>query len=223
MPSPNSRREFLLHSLRGASSLWLTAHWPALLSAATHARDAAHAAEPPKFDFLSPEQAVEIEAVSARIIPTTDTPGAREAGVVYFIDRALLTFAKDQQKICIDGLGELQTRVSETFSGAAKFSALTPDQQDQILHSLDEQAPSSGRAGRRNRSGGSSFFESVRTLTIMGFLIDPDSDRRGNRDAVGWKVIGRDPAHMFQPPFGFYDKDYPGYQPNPSAAEKAGS
>jgi hypothetical protein len=222
MPSANSRREFLLHSFGGVSSVWLSTHWPALLSAATHAHDAAHSPAPPNFDFFSPDQATEIEAVSARIIPTTDTPGAREAGVVYFIDRALLTFAKDQQKICIDGLGELQSRVSNAFPGAAKFSTLTPDQQDQILHSLDEQSPSSGRGGRRNH-GSSSFFESVRGLTIMGFLIDPDSDRRGNRDAIGWKVIGRDPSHMFQPPFGFYDKDYPGYQPNPSSAEKAGS
>jgi len=59
--------------------------------------------------------------------------------------------------------------------------------------------------------------------TISGFLIDPDSDRRGNRDGVGWKAIGRDPQHMFQPPFGFYDKDYPGWQPNPPDADKTKS
>jgi gluconate 2-dehydrogenase gamma chain len=223
LPSAKSRRDFLLHSLGGASSVWIAAHWPALLSAATHARDTVNSSEPPKFDFLSAEQAAEIGAVSARIIPTTDTPGAREAGVIYFIDRALVTFAKDQQKTCIDGLADLQARVAETFSGAAKFSALTPDQQDQILHALDEQAASSGRGGRRNRGAASSFFETIRVATIAGFLIDPDSGRGGNRDAVGWKVIGRDPAHMFQPPFGFYDKDYPGYQLHPPANGKAGS
>lgn len=217
-----SRRDFLLHSLGGASSIWAASHWPALLSAATHARDARNSAEPPKFDFLSPEQAAEIEAVSARIIPTTDTPGAREAGVIYFIDRALFTFARDQQKTCIDGLAALQSRVAQTFPGATKFSALTPDQQDQILHVLDGQ-PASPARGMRNRSTGNSFFETIRAATIAGFLIDPDSDRRGNRDAVGWKVIGRDPSHMFQPPFGFYDKDYPGYQPHPPANGKAGS
>ena len=35
--------------------------------------------------------AAEIEAIAARIIPSDATPGAREAGVVYFIDRALST------------------------------------------------------------------------------------------------------------------------------------
>jgi len=91
------------------------------------------------------------------------------------------------------------------------------------LQSLDEQ--SSGAAGRPSRRGMAtqSFFETARVHTIMGFLIDPDSDKRGNRDGLGWKVIGRDPAHMFQPPFGYYDKDYPGWQANPPDREKTKS
>jgi hypothetical protein len=59
----------------------------------------------------------------------------------------------------------------------------------------------------------------VRVHTIVAFLVDPDSG--GNRDGVGWKVIGREPEHIFQPPFGYYDKDYAGWQPNPPDAEKA--
>src|SRR5262249_11095866 len=139
----------------------------------------------------------------------------------YFIDRALVTFAKDSQKMYADGLADLQTRVADLFPGTAKFSAASLEQQDQILQSLDEQAPAQSARGRRSRSG-PSFFQTVRIHTVMGFLIDPESDRRGNQNAVGWKVIGRDPGHIFQPPFGFYDKDYPGYQPDPPA-EKARS
>jgi hypothetical protein len=41
-------------------------------------------------------------------------------------------------------------------------------------------------------------------------LVDPDYG--GNRDGTGWKVIGRDREHMFQPPFGYYDKGYPGWE-----------
>ena len=192
-----------------------------MLSAASHARQAAQSASPAKFEFFSPEQAAEIDALSARIIPTTDTPGAHDAGVLFFIDRALVTFAKDNQKIYAEGLPELQARVREVFPSVVKFSAAAPDQQDQILQSLDEQSPAAA-GGRRSRPSASaqSFFETVRVHTIMGFLIDPDSDKRGNRDAVGWNVIGREPEHMFQPPFGYYDKDYPGWQPNPPEAEK---
>ena len=96
-----SRRRFLSHAGRGITAVWAAAHWPQMLAAATHARQAA--AQSPgayKFEFFTPEQAVEVEAIAARIIPTDDTPGAREAGVIYFIDRALVTFASgDQQKL----------------------------------------------------------------------------------------------------------------------------
>ena len=223
MVSAASRRQFLLHGITGVTSVWLSTHFPEVLSAATHAHQAAQAQSPTKFDFLSLEQAAEISAIASRIIPTTDTPGAHEAGVVYFIDRALMTFAKGSQKTCVDGLAELQATVAETFAGTKTFSSATPEQQDQILESFDAQSSSGARRSRRFRPAAASFFETVRALTIMGFLIDPESDRRGNRDGVGWKLIGRDPAHMFQPPFGYYDKDYPGWQPNPSLPDKASS
>jgi hypothetical protein len=63
----------------------------------------------------------------------------------------------------------------------------------------------------------------LRVHTIAGFLIEPDSDKHGNRGGVGWKVIGREDAHMFQPPFGYYDKDYPGWQPNSADTDKTKS
>src|SRR5260370_23131373 len=98
MESNLSRRWFLSQSLTGISAAWMSAHWPSMLSAATHARHAAQSAAPAKFEFFSPELAAEIDAISARIIPTTDTPGAHEAGVAFFINRALPTFAKNDKK-----------------------------------------------------------------------------------------------------------------------------
>ena len=217
MNSSLSRRRFLSHSISGLSSAWIATHWPAVLAAADHAHRAAQSAIPPKFEFFSPEQAAEIDAIAARIIPTDDMPGAREAGVVYFIDRALTTFASDNQKTYKEGLPELQARVRELFSAVERFSAATPEQQDEVLRSLDDHAPVLARPFRP-RPAAQSFFETLRQHTIAGFLIDPDSG--GNRDAVGWKVIGREREHMFQPPFGYYDKDYPGWQPLHKDADK---
>jgi gluconate 2-dehydrogenase gamma chain len=216
MTSDLSRRSFLLRAGSGVSAVWLSTHWPALVSAASHARQAAASAGPRKLEFLSPEQAQEIEAMTARIIPTDDLPGAREAGAVYFIDRALTTFAREDQQTYRNGLPALLGKTEEMFPGVRSFSAATPDQQDQILHSFDE----SGQTGRRafRPRGAQTFFETVRTHTIIAFLIDPDSG--GNRDGAGWKVIGRERAHSFQPPFGAYDKDYPGWQPAPDRTEK---
>jgi gluconate 2-dehydrogenase gamma chain len=161
---------------------------------------------------------VQIDALSARIIPTDDTPGAREAGVVYFIDRALVTFGIGDQQKYREGLAELQSAVREKFTGVEKFSAATPMQQDELLHAMeptqDEKAPR-----RRRVNTAQTFLEALRVASISGFLIDPEAGL-GNRGGVGWKVIGREPAHSFQPPFGYYDKDYPGWQPASKMADK---
>jgi gluconate 2-dehydrogenase gamma chain len=212
-----SRRHFLSRGISGLSAVWVSAHLPALVAAAGHARRAAQSATPPKFEFFTPEQAAEIDAITARIIPTDELPGAHEAGVVYFIDRGLATFAADDQKSYREGLPELQARVTEMFPGAAKFSALTPEQQDEILHTFDQDVPAQRRPFRP-RPGAQNFFETLRQHTIAGFLIDPDYG--GNDSGAGWKVIGREREHMFQAPFGFYDKDYPGWQPMPKEADK---
>jgi gluconate 2-dehydrogenase gamma chain len=212
-----SRRNFLLRAGAGISAAWISANWPALLSASKHAHDAAVAAQPPKLEFFTTEEATEIDAISARIIPTDELPGAREAGVLYFIDRGLATFSADDQKTYREGLPELQATVTEMFPNAAKFSSLTPPQQDEVLHSLEQNAPAPGRPFRA-RPGAQNFFATLRQHTIAGFLIDPDFG--GNDSGAGWKVIGREREHMFQAPFGYYDKDYPGWQPMPKEVDK---
>jgi gluconate 2-dehydrogenase gamma chain len=214
-----SRRRFLAGGAQGLSAVWISTHWPALLAAADHARHAAQASVPSKFDFFSAEEAKEIDAIGARIIPSEDSPGAHEAGVVYFIDRALVTFAKGQQQAFREGLPALHALTKSAFPQYSTFSEASPDQQDQILHRSDQH----GDGGPNVFAGapaGQNFFATVRWLTIAGFLIDPDT--RGNPAGIGWKLIGRDRAHAFQAPFGYYDKDYPGWQPAP-ISQKDGS
>jgi gluconate 2-dehydrogenase gamma chain len=184
-----TRRHFLIGSLTGASSMWLGTHWPAILEAHEHAQRAAESGEPPKLEFFSTEQAAEIEAMAAQIIPTDETPGAREARVIYFIDRALTTFDRDQQALYIQGLKDLPAKTRELFTNAAKFSDLAAPQQIQVLTAIEE----------------TDFFKYVRLHTIMGFLANPEYG--GNHDQIGWKLIGFTDEHSFQPPFGFYDQE----------------
>jgi gluconate 2-dehydrogenase gamma chain len=217
MEQSSSRRRFLIGGARGLSAIWVSTHWPAILAAADHARHAAQSGASPKLEFFSAEEAREIDAITARIVPSDDTPGAHEAGVVYFIDRGLSTFATEEQKTYREGLPELQARVGELFPAVSKFSALTAEQQDEVLHTFDEQKQPVRRPFRA-RPGAQNFFETLQQHTIVGFLIDPDYG--GNHDGAGWKVIGREREHMFQPPFGYYDKEYPGWQQAAKEAEK---
>ena len=191
---PN-RRRFLLSGLRGVGGAWASLHWPAIMAAAQHAAQMREVIPPAKLEVLTADQAAEIEAAASRIIPTDDTPGAREAGVIYFIDRALGTFATDRRDDYEKGLPVLQAKTHELFPNTQKFSQATSDQQDAVMKALEEQP----------------IFELILTHTLMGFLADPA--RGGNRGAVGWKLIGFDDSPAFAPPFGYYDRDYPGWQP----------
>ncbi|MBI4473698.1 MAG: gluconate 2-dehydrogenase subunit 3 family protein [Acidobacteria bacterium] len=55
-----------------------------------------------------------------------------------------------------------------------------------------------------------SFFELVRTHTVMGFMSNPQYG--GNRGKAGWKLIGFEDDFMFLPPFGYYDRNAGGNQ-----------
>lgn len=210
------RRNFLINATTSLGATWLAANWPAALSASAHARSAALSPNPPKFEFFTDDQATEVAAIAARIIPSDDSPGATEAGAVYFINRGLITIAPEAQPFYRDGLVEFHQDFKAMLPDIAKFSAASAAQQDQFLRSQDQpDAP----ARRRNRPapGVPSFFETIRAHTIAAFLIDPESEYAANRSGVGWQLIGREPAHNFQSPFGFYDKNYPGWSPAPDA------
>lgn len=219
MLNDSSRRQFLLHGMTGVSAFWISANWPSLLAAADHARTQTKGAVAKKFEFFTPAEAVEVDAVCERILPADDTPGAREAGVIYFIDRALMTFAKDQRQVFRDGLPALQNLTKSMFPQRHLFSTATSDEQDQVLRRFGQQADGAPNVFA-SAPAVQNFFEVVRYLTIAGFLIDPDT--RGNPAGVGWKLIGRERDHAFQPPFGYYDKQYAGWQPAPTDAKKSG-
>jgi hypothetical protein len=211
-----ARREFLFRAGGLAGAAWITAQWPAILAAAQHAHQATDSKHATKLEVLSSEQARQVEAVASQIIPTDDSPGAREAGVVYFIDRALKTFASDTLPVYQAGLVHLNELTSAKYPGTKSFADVVPEQQVAVLTDL-----ATGQSDGRLRIGAQpagDFFQTIRIHTILGFLVDPSAG--GNRDYVGWKAIGRDPDHTFSPPYGYYDKNYPGWEASKAEAEK---
>ena len=191
-----SRRSFLVDSVTGLNAAWIAANLPGILAAQEHARQAAESGQLPQLAFFTAAQAAEIEAMAAQIIPTDDTPGAREARCLYFIDKALTTFARNSQPVYVQGLQELQAKTAQLYPSAGKFSALTSEQQIKTLTEI-EKTP---------------FFNMVRTHTVIGFFARPVHG--GNHDNIGWKLIGYDGSLNHKPPFGYYDAQP---QPRPKA------
>jgi gluconate 2-dehydrogenase gamma chain len=146
------------------------------------------AAPAPKLLHFTPAEAAEVEAIAMRILPSDGTPGAKEAGALYFIDNTLTGFAKEQAPLFASGLADLAKSVGAKHGASAKFSTLTPEQQDALLKSI-EKTP---------------FFGAMRFATIAGFLALPKYG--GNRDYIGWKFIGQEHAFEQKAPFGWYDR-----------------
>ena len=117
-----ARRDFLQLLGGTASAAWLAANWPALVSAAEHAHQAAKSGHP-TLEVFTAEQAREVEALAACIIPSDATGGAREAGVVYFIDRALKTFFSEALPVYQKGLEAVQKSTTDLYPGVPRFSA----------------------------------------------------------------------------------------------------
>jgi gluconate 2-dehydrogenase gamma chain len=178
-----SRRTFVARTLGGAGSTLLLTQIPYLGEAQAYAAARQQSAEQ-TFLFFTPEQAVEIAAVCEQIIPTDDTPGAREAGAVFFIDYALAKYEAENRQAYVDGLRQLADAAAKR--GAPRFSALSSEQQIQALTDLQK----------------GEFFALVRRHTILGFVGDPI--HKGNRGRVGWKHLGFDYQDMYEPPFGDY-------------------
>jgi gluconate 2-dehydrogenase gamma chain len=193
----SSRRSFLLSSGGIAGTAWLTLSWPDIAAAAHHAEQAAEPRVSATFKFLTPSEAAQVEAISAQIIPSGATAGAREAHVVHFIDYALTEVFAYLAPEFRELLTDFQRTFEAQHPGTGGFAAATADQQIAHLRSVESTV----------------FFSRMRFLTVLGFLSSPKYG--GNADGLGWKALGFEDQHVFTPPFGYYDRDDPGFAPYP--------
>jgi len=183
-----SRRRFIFKSCAGLGSAWIASHLHDIAAAQQHAHLAVQTQQSPTLELFSQEQATEVEAIAEQIIPTDDTPGAHEARVIFFIDRALATFASDERPAFMKGLSDLQKKTRKHYG--KKFSDLNSAKQTELLKAIEK----------------TDFFELVRTMTILGMFSSPEYG--GNYNQVGWKLLGFEDQFHYKSPFGYYDAEY---------------
>jgi hypothetical protein len=133
---------------------------------------------------LGAAEAADFAAIAARIMPTTDTPGANEAGVIYFIDRALGAEMSSALEYLRAGLAQLNADTS-------RFADDDEDTQDQRLSKIED----------------GDFFNTMWMLTMFGFF--SMSKHGGNKNNVAWDLIDFEGDHgAWEHPFGHYDAQY---------------
>lgn len=137
--------------------------------------------------FLTEEEALIVAAVASRIFPSDESgPGAREAGVVIYIDRQLAgPWGRDGHRYTHEPFDESaaaefgyqgKATPREIYREALKnlkgFDQLAPSEQDARLKTIEE----------------TMFFSLLYRNTIEGMFCDPQHG--GNVDMIGWQLIG---------------------------------
>jgi gluconate 2-dehydrogenase gamma chain len=170
------------------------------------------------YAFFSGEEAAFIEAAVARLIPNDDLgPGALEAGVPYFIDQQLTgelgfglaanwymqgpfatgeptqgyQLAYTPRTLYRQAIAAINEYTATQYGGP--FASLDTAQQDEVLQGLE-----SGSIDL-DPVPATTFFNMLLTNTVEGFFSDPIYG--GNRDKVGWRLVGFPgvPARGYKP------------------------
>jgi len=119
--------------------------------------------------FFQPPEFQVIEALSERIIPRSDTPGAKDAGVASLIDRAILADPTLMQPYRA-GIADLNALAISSYG--SDFAALDENQQIALLTPLSLE----------NDSPLGKFFAMVKDMTVDGYY----KTEAGLKTELGW-------------------------------------
>jgi hypothetical protein len=112
---------------------------------------------------LTTEQGELVATIADHIIPETDTPGARAAGVHVFIDKMLAGhYGDEDRRRVLDGLEEIDARAQRERGRA--FIRCSADEQRAMLARIDQEA-FADVVGRREVP----WFRTLKELTVLGY------------------------------------------------------
>ena len=130
---------------------------------------------------LAGDRAELVATIAEHILPETETPGARSAGVHRFIDTMLAEFypAAERERF-LAGLADVDARAQRTHG--APFLRCPPAQQRALLEVLDREAfaPATRAAPP--------FFRTMKELTLLGYYT---SEPGATRELRHVRVPGR--------------------------------
>lgn len=148
-----NRRE-LLHIIGGAATLEaLSTLAPRRLLALGEAIHTSKAAAAP---------AAVIAALSERILPASDTPGAVAAGVPEFIEIIMRDWQTDEERTRLEtGLKAIDAAANARFS--SDFANLTIDQQNTLIGEWDT-------AQQREAGSAADAYGRIKDMTVYGYF-----------------------------------------------------
>lgn len=156
--------------------------------------------------FFNSEEAAFVNAAIDRLIPANDWAGAREAGVLYYIDRQLAAAYGAGARMYLEGPWDPDAPAQQGYQlrytpaqlyriGIAETRAhVRGAYQDRDFADLDEGDLDSVLTGLERGDialpsvPSPVFFETLLANTVEGYFADPIYG--GNRDMTSWRMIG---------------------------------
>lgn len=186
MKNTLSRRHFIQMAAIGSGSLLLLPGCTNLSAKST-------------WRFFTEKEALLVGLIVEQIIPTDEWPGARDAGVVNYIDKQLVGPLSRFQEKYRKGLAAMVTSCEELYK--KQFGELSWDEQTAFLKKMESGELSgllkSGSLGQEKQETtpwtdglDRNFFGLVRSHTMQGFYGSPRHG--GNKNYVSYRMIGLD-------------------------------
>lgn len=117
--------------------------------------------------FSEEDTANLLAEIADTIIPDTDTPGAKAAGVGPFIAMMMQDcYEEGDQKLVLDGLTELNKRGNEEYGSV--FMKLSPEDREKLLTAIDKESAEY----QKNKKKGEPdhYFRLLKELTLLGYF-----------------------------------------------------
>jgi Gluconate 2-dehydrogenase subunit 3 len=156
-----TRREAIrrVSALLGGAALVGQSAWLAGCEGTYHAR---------RGTLFLPEEVTLFDEIADTILPATKTPGAKAAGVGFFIATMVTdTYDPGEQRIFRDGVETLERE--STMQNGGGFMASSPAQRVALLERLDREAIEyMRRPGAEQRPP--HYFRMIKELTLLGYF-----------------------------------------------------
>lgn len=118
-------------------------------------------------DFFTKKEIAFLDEIAETIIPRTDTPGAKDAGVAQIIMELVKDcYPKADQKIFRDGMAEINRLSSHKYS--ADFMKLDPAQRTELLTQLDKEQREYQKT--KKEEDPNHYFRMMRELTLLAYF-----------------------------------------------------
>jgi len=165
-----SRRDFVRIAAAGAGGLLLMSSCGSKQS---------------RWFFFTDEEASLAESILASLIPADDFPGAKEAGVIHFLDRQLVGYHRRFQNSYRTGLANTRKSCDQQFG--IDFHELAEEKKILFLKSLEDNTVP-GETWKDTTP--SDFFNLILDHTMQGFYGSPRHG--GNRDYASYRMLKLD-------------------------------